>query len=386
MQQKHITIKHLLIDEQKYIGLQFYSDKVLNSLVHAMNGIKYSEKYSMHYLPNTKQNLALIFETFKGVAWVNGKHFFNNKPTHIGYDKPQIEKFKDPKRLPTKTRQCPESYLKKLSIRRYAQRTVDIYVSMFTTFINDFPQRELMSINEDEIRDYLNDLVKQGRSDSYLNLMINSIKFYYEVVEGMPNRFYSIERPRKAKRLPKVLSQQEVNQMIVHTKNLKHRCIISLLYSAGLRLSELLNLKVEDIDSSRMMIRVFEAKGRKDRFTVLSESLLDDLRQYYIQYTPKMFLIEGLKGEKYSSTSTGKIIKAAAQRAGIRRKVTPHMLRHSFATHLLENGTDIRYIQTLLGHSSTLTTEIYTHVAINHLQHIKSPLDSLNSKNKQPKT
>jgi len=164
----------------------------------------------------------------------------------------------------------------------------------------------------------------------------------------MPNRFYSIERPRKETKLPKVLSKEDVLSMINCTRNLKHKCIISLLYSTGLRRGELLNLKLIDIDSKRMVIRVEGAKGNKDRFTLLSEDLLPDLRKYYKIYQPKKYLIEGQNGGKYSGTSVEKIVMRAAKWGNVKQRVTPHMLRHSFATHLLESGVDLRYIQTLL--------------------------------------
>ena len=159
------------------------------------------------------------------------------------------------------------------------------------------------------------------------------------------------------------------------TNNLKHRCIVGLLYSAGLRRGEVLKLKPDDIDSKRMVIKVRSGKGNKDRYTILSEKLLKDLRQYYREWRPKTYLFEGPKGDSYSAESVLKIVKEASFRAGIRKKVTPHMLRHSFATHLLESGTDLRYIQVLLGHKSTKTTEIYTHVATNIFFQIKNPLD-----------
>jgi len=221
-------------------------------------------------------------------------------------------------------------------------------------------------------------LVQTGKSNSYINQMINSIKFYYEVVLQMPNRFYSIERPRKRETLPKVISLEEVQSIIKNTNNIKHRCIVSLLYSAGLRRSELLNLKLEDIDSKRMVITVKNGKGNKDRLTILSGTVLKDLRQYFLEWKPKIYLFEGKNNEKYSASSVLLIIKNAAKKAGIRKNITPHMLRHSFATHLLENGTDLRYIQVLLGHSSTRTTEIYTQVAINNIKTIKSPIELLN--------
>ena len=150
---------------------------------------------------------------------------------------------------------------------------------------------------------------------------------------------------------------------------------MSLLYSAGLRRSELLNLKITDIDSKRMLIRVQAAKGNKDRMTLLSKTVLEDLRVYFKEYKPRKWLFEGVSSKQYAPTSVVKIIKSSCYKAKVIRNVTPHTLRHSFATHLLEAGTDLRYIQTLLGHSSSKTTEIYTHVAINSFDMIKNPLD-----------
>jgi len=163
--------------------------------------------------------------------------------------------------------------------------------------------------------------------------------------------------------------------MIHVLTNIKHKCIVSLLYSSGLRRSELIDLRLEDIDSARMMIHVRGAKGGKDRYTILSERSLTSLRLYYKEYKPKQFVFESPDGGQYSAASIRNVIAKAAKLARIRMRVTPHILRHSFATHLLESGIDIRYIQTLLGHNSSKTTEIYTHVAQYKLQGIKSPLD-----------
>ena len=191
----------------------------------------------------------------------------------------------------------------------------------------------------------------------------------------MPHRFYNIDRPIKDQSLPQVISKDEVLNMIAQTKNIKHKCVIELLYSAGLRRSELLNLKINDIDSKRMIIRIARAKGNKDRQSLLSKTVLKDLRKYFREYKPKKYLFEGQGNQKYSATSVLKIVKNAGKRAKINSSVTPHMLRHSFATHLLEEGTDIRIIQTLLGHSSIKTTEIYAHVATNQIKVIKNLLD-----------
>lgn len=380
MQPSHkiLTLKHLLIDDKKQIGLKFYPNKIVQMVVDGFKDIKWSDKYSMHYLENNKYNLDSIFKSFKGIVWINCKHFYYNKPNKTIKSEVNIDFLRN--RIDSGSyRYCPPSYLNKLELRQYSLNTVRTYVGMFERFINHYRNKELIEINENEIRAYLQTLISDGKSHSYLNQMINSIKFYYEVVMGMPNRFYAIERPIKEHKLPKVISKEEVKLVINNTNNLKHKCIVSLLYSAGLRRSELLNLKLTDIDSKRMVINILGGKGKKDRITILSPMVLTDLRTYYKIWKPKSFLFEGPKAKRYSSASVLKIVKNAAKKAKIRKLVTPHILRHSFATHLLESGTDLRYIQVLLGHSSTKTTEIYTQVAINNINTIISPIESLNS-------
>ena len=202
--------------------------------------------------------------------------------------------------------------------------------------------------------------------------------FYYEQVLGGKRKFYFLDRPKKEKRLPVVLSEPEVVRIFAQMENLKHKCLLMLIYSAGLRIGEALNLKVADIDSARGQVSIRGAKGNKDRMSLLSASLLPLLRDYYQQYQPKKYLFEGMGVGKYSARSAQAVLKRAVQKAKIQKKVTLHTLRHSFATHLLENGTDLRYIQTLLGHNSSRTTEIYTHVSTKALRDIRSPLDKLN--------
>ena len=373
-QTKQVTLKHLLINNQKCIGLQFYTDKVIQALVKQLPSPKWSEEFSMVYLPNNKKNLDAIFKQFRGVAWVNTSHFFTNKPIKADAEPINVDWFR--KRVPKPGyRVCPEDYLLKLELKKYANNTVKTYVACFEAFMNYYKNAELMSLNENDIRAYLQKLIQDGKSNSYVNQAVNSIKFYYEIVKEMPNRFYSIERPRSDHNLPKVISKEEVFSIIKHTNNIKHKCIVSLLYSAGLRRSELLNLKITDIDSKRMLIRVTASKGNKDRMTLLSKTVLEDLRIYFKEYKPKKWLFEGVSSKQYAPTSVVKIIKSSCYKAKILRNVTPHTLRHSFATHLLEAGTDLRYIQTLLGHGSSKTTEIYTHVAINSFDMIKNPLD-----------
>jgi site-specific recombinase XerD len=275
-------------------------------------------------------------------------------------------------------RKCPDVMLEKLQMMRYSANTIEVYKQSFEEFINYYNTKRIDDITEPEIIAYMRYLVQErGISASSQNQSVNAIKFYYEKVKGGARKFYQLERPLKETKLPTVLSVEEVQAMIHSTNNLKHRMMIMLCYSAGLRLSELLNVKPGDIDSDRMQIKIKGAKGKKDRYTLLSTKLLPLLRDYYQKYHPKEYLFEGEGGGTYSERSMQTLVRDALQRAKITKHATVHTLRHSFATHLLENGTDLRYIQNLLGHSSSKTTEVYTHVTSKALSGIKSPLDSL---------
>lgn len=207
-------------------------------------------------------------------------------------------------------------------------------------------------------------------------LPLISIKLFFKIVKETSIEIDKIHRPRREKVLPNVLSKEEVIKLIDATENLKHKTLLALIYSAGLRISEALSMKPKDIDSVRMLIHVKNAKGKKDRYTLLSEKILLLLREYYLVYKPKDYLFEGQFGGMYSSRSAQVILKEAAKKAGIKKPITLHTLRHSFATHLLESGTDLRYIQDLLGHSSPKTTMIYTHVSTSSLKKIKNPFDA----------
>lgn len=271
----------------------------------------------------------------------------------------------------------PEGYLELLHRKRYSQSTIKTYTNYFLQFMGYFLKQELKTITHHQINAYILELIHFKKiSASQQNQRINAIKFYYEKVLGRKNEYYHLSRPRKETKLPTILTLEEVNRIFDLTENLKHKCILMTIYSGGLRRSELINLKVEDIDSQRMLIKVCGAKGKKDRFTLLSEKLVIELRKYYKKYRPHIWLFEGQESGQYSATSIEKIFHAAVTRANIRKYVTPHSLRHSFATHLLEQGTNLRYIQELLGHASTKTTEVYTHVASNALRKIRNPLDN----------
>ncbi|HNW99490.1 MAG TPA: tyrosine-type recombinase/integrase [Bacteroidales bacterium] len=283
------------------------------------------------------------------------------------------------KRHYTNDRKIPDAYLEKLKIKRYSENTQRTYKVAFSDFINYYKTKELESITENEIKEYLLYLVEKRKvSSSFQNQVINAIKFYYEKVLKMEKLPYIyIDRPFKEKLLPTVLSEEEVRRIISNIDNIKHKTILLTIYSAGLRRSELIKLKVNDIDKERNAVIIKDAKGKKDRNTLLSKKLLFYLDEYMKLYAPKVWLFEGQDGGQYSESSINSIFHEACRKAGINKKATVHTLRHSFATHLLERGTDLRYIQTLLGHSSSKTTEIYTHITKKGMEQLESPLDNL---------
>lgn len=275
-----------------------------------------------------------------------------------------------------------EDYLsrmeKKMELRRYSYWTIKSYRSHFRQFMHYFKRQNLKEITKDEIEDYIRELVKaRNYSISSQNQCINAIKFFYEQVLGMPKVKYDLIRPRKPRKLPKVIAKEKVQKIIYQANNLKHKCVLMLLYSGGLRLSEVVNLKQEDIDWDRNLIHIQSGKGKKSRYTLLAKNLKQPLLEYLKIYEPKYWLFEGQNGGQYSTRSVQNLFKNARLKAMVKERYTVHSLRHSFATHLLEDGVNLRYIQELLGHQSSTTTEIYTHIAKHNLDKIESPLDDL---------
>lgn len=270
-----------------------------------------------------------------------------------------------------------------LEIVDFSEETRTNYLSSFKSFLKYFDFSHPKKISNLQIKKYLFDCKENLKlSSSYINNQINTIKFYYTNIEKRKIEYGILIRPKREKKLPVVLSPNEVFKMIDITENLKHKNIIALLYASGLRRSELLNLKINDIDFERNVLIVRQGKGKKDRQTLLSENFKTLLIRYLDEYKPKEYLFEGAIGGKYSETSLENVIKQASGKAEIKKHVTPHVLRHSFATHLLENSVDIRYIQELLGHNSIKTTAKYAHVANTTKRKIKSPLDNFNFEKK----
>ncbi len=263
-----------------------------------------------------------------------------------------------------------------LEVCRYSPSTRITYFRLFRSFLRHVYPLPLHRITNQHVRTYHQALIRERNiSRSYQNQSVNALKFYLEKVLGQDRQRIELERPLKQRKLPEVLSLKEVQSILQHTANTKHKAMLTTLYSSGLRIGELLNLRIQDIDGEQQRIWVRAGKGQKDRVTLLSPLLLKLLRKYYREYQPREYLFEGPPGGQYSGSSVRKVLGRAVKKAGIRKAVRPHTLRHSFATHLLENGTNLRYIQELLGHNSPKTTEIYTHVSSKKLSDVKSPLD-----------
>ena len=265
-----------------------------------------------------------------------------------------------------------------LYIRNYSPRTIASYISSLNNFAEWLIQEKVNQVTDKEVEKYLYHLKKnRNRSISGMKQTVASLKILFtdilkkEIPDSLNIRF------RKEEKIPVVLSEEEVAAVIKAVNNLKHKVILMTIYSAGLRLSECLALTVADMDFDRNQIRIRQGKGKKDRQTVLSRTLLSEMKDYLIKFCPKIFLFEGQKGGRYSASSVQAIMKRAVKKSGIKKHATVHTLRHSFATHLLENGTDIRFIQELLGHKRLETTQIYTHISKITFDRIKSPLDRL---------
>jgi len=269
-----------------------------------------------------------------------------------------------------------KNYLKS---QRYGPNTIKTYTEALGVFFQFHSNKapEQLEI-EDIIHFNTGYILRKNLSVSYQNQVINAIKLFYRNRFNRLMDLNNIQRPRREKRLPNVLSKQEIKAILEAPTNLKHRAMLSLIYACGLRRSELLNLTLKDVLSDRKLLFIRQSKGKKDRVVPISNKIIEMLREYYKAYKPKTWLFEGqIPNTKYSEKSLENVLKQSLTKAKITKKVTLHWLRHSYATHLLESGTDLRYIQELLGHSSSRTTEIYTHVSTKSLQQIRSPFEDL---------
>lgn len=332
------------------IAVAFEKNAELIARIKTVEGSRWSQSMRVWHIPDTEEN-RLRFKIPLHSATIPSEEAIL-----------QIEKFKQ-----------------WLLSKRYSPSTIKTYSEALKSFMIFYREKPIAEISNEDVIIYNNEyILKNNLSASYQNQIVNSIKLFFHTIRETKMMVDKIHRPKRSKLLPNVLSKEEIKLILNAHSNIKHKTMLSLIYSCGLRRSELLNLKPIDIDSKRNIVLLKNAKGKKDRITPLSPIILEMLREYYIGYKPKIWLFEGQNaGDQYSEQSLQSVLKQALQKAGIKKPVTLHWLRHSYATHLLESGTDLRYIQELLGHSSSKTTEIYTHVSTKSLQQIKSPFDDL---------
>lgn len=399
-QKLDVKLEHLVHKAQRCIALRFPYDADLIAAA-KQAGAKWSGTHRCWWTPNSPEHLQAIFTAYKGRAWVDMNGLRKKPaPLEMVQTTPAKRPAAPPGTRPNKSaaaqaphrpkasapaaatspiqEQALTAMRRKLEVGRYSPRSITVYLGAVKQLFQHFPGKHPNDIRTEDIEAFQHHLATVRKvSNSTLNQAVNAIRYYYMNVVGDARRVTFIERPRKERKLPTVLSEEEVAALLRSVDNLKHRCILMLIYSAGLRLSELIGLERRDLLVDRGQLIVRGGKGNKDRITLLSRKAMTTVESYLSRYKPKQHLFEGPDGGPYSPRSVQVIFHRAREKAGIPKPATVHTLRHSFATHLLEKGTDLRYIQALLGHSSSKTTEIYTHVSTKALGKIRSPLDDL---------
>ena len=336
------------------IFIKFVYNKIFVDVVRLMVGSRWSQSNKCWYVPDVaeyRKRFGLSPKTMgKSVAAkisdVNAPHF--------------------------------KRYIESLQLKGYSPNTLRCYGNEFAQLLYLLKNKSVACCTEEELRRYVLYCINVLKlSENSIHSRMNAIKFYFHVVLKKTNFFIEIPRPKKHDILPKVIHSIDIRKIFEQTPNLKHNTMLKLSYGMGLRVSEIVNLKICDIDSRSMMVFIARAKGKKDRYANLPESVLGQLRDYFKEFRPREYLFEGQYGGQYSCRSVQMVFKNSLERAGVNKKVGIHSLRHSFATHLLERGTDLRLIQDLLGHKDIKTTLLYTHISDKSLQKVKSPLDDM---------
>lgn len=361
------------------IGFEHEFNREVRAAIKAIENIRYSKTRTLYYVeydPGVFKELLVYFRRHS-INPDYDRFWMDYKQIRItDEDQEQIDLTDniESKEIDTDIK----SFRIYLEQRRYAQSTIKTYCNAIVTFLN-WLGKEPSEITQNDIIHFNHEYIIQKKfSSSYQNQVVNAVKLYFERIENRKLEIKLIERPIRERKLPNVLSKSEVKAILSGIRNTKHKMMLTTIYACGLRSNELLQLRLEDIDSKRNFLLILQAKGKKDRYVPIPDKLINELREYYKMYHPKKWLFEGQRvGERYSARSLQLVLKQALQKAKIKKPVTLHWLRHSFATHLLENGTDLRYIQVLLGHNSPKTTMIYTHVSELSISKIKTPYEDL---------
>ena len=355
--------------------VEFPYSALVKDTVKNFQGISWSRTHRCFYLPYSRSHFLEFYAYLRKY-----KYFVDYEQVTLAKPLPKLRKVEQriskPELLKGKSITYFKEYKEYLSGLRHSSSTITTYTNFIADFLLFVGKRPLESIDNTLIQRFVERLViNKGYSISSHRQLISAIKHFGERFTLSGIEVTTLQRPKRQKRLPIVLSQQEVIALLRNTANLKHRMALALIYSAGLRISELLKLRTADIDQGRQQIRIHQAKGRKDRYVILAESIVPLLQNYLATYRPSDYLIEGIDGGPYSAQSVRNFLRRSCRKAGIKKHITPHTLRHSYATHLIENGVGLRYVQELLGHAKPETTMIYTHIAKKDLLQIRSPLD-----------
>lgn len=342
--------------------LKFEFNDTLINLTKKLKDARWSRSMQSWYLNFTQENIQLVTEIFKDITPINSDKL------------PKKDLFK--RNLTASEKILLNDFYLYLKGKRYSTSTLQTYTFFVADFINFYTKKALEELTNRDVELFIEKVfIERNYSVSSQRQFVSALKLFIVFYPQTKINDLVLERPKRSRQLPSVLSQEEVLSIIQSTQNLKHRAIIALLYSCGLRISELINMKLADFHIERKQLIVKNGKGRKDRYVSLADSFLPLLSNYYNSYKPKIYFVEGQNGGNYSAESVRQFLRKSCLKAKIKKNVTPHTLRHSYATHLLENGVDIRYIQSLLGHAKPETTMIYTHVKRKDLMEIQNPLD-----------
>lgn len=369
-----IALEKMKVHGAFKIAIRFPYNYAAKEYLKELQGVFWSTTHKTFYIDFSKENFKRLYEHMRIKEWM-----VDYSAIRFDEEVPASEKIhlKIPEKV-THHQQLIASFGDWMRQKRYSESTINTYSSMLDLFFRYHTEKLIEDITETDIvlfnQHYI---LRNNYSATFQNQLINAIKLFYQKYNNTHLRLEQLERPKKSKKLPEVMSMEEVAALLNSIKNLKHKALLSLVYAGGLRIGEALSLQLKDIDSKRMMLHLKNAKGKKDRYVPLSTKILELVRAYYIAYKPKIYLFEGAGGGMYDPSSARAIFHKAVAAARIHKNVTLHTLRHSYATHLLESGTDIRLIQTLLGHNDPKTTMIYTHVSTSSLQKIENPFDKL---------
>ena len=359
-----IVLEQTVHKKNPRLLIRFPYDSLLIQHVRQIHDATWSKTLRAWHVTDTKDNLASILAIFKDVATLDISKIGTN------------EVFR--RNLTEAQRTLLNNFYLYLKGKRYSKSTIQTYTFFVADFVNFHTETALEELTNRSVEVFIEKVfIPRKYSISSQRQFISALKVFTVFYPHTKINDLQLERPKKSRILPNVLSQEEVLRIVQVTKNLKHRAIIVLLYSCGLRIGEITSLQLKNIDVERRQVKVVSGKGRKDRFVVLASSFLPLLMNYLTTYVPKVYFIEGPERERYSESSIRKFLGKSVSLAKVTKKVTPHTLRHSYATHLLENGVGLRHIQELLGHAKPETTMIYTHVAKKDLLEIKSPLDTI---------